>query len=88
MDLEKIIKELNEKQQKEIEELKNDYNNLSDSLVVKEHCIKNSIPVEAIKDKIENGVSFEKYKDYYQKSFVDYNNGYLKALYELLEERS
>lgn len=38
---------------KENEELKNDYENLSNSVVVKNHCIKNSIPVQKIKDKIE-----------------------------------
>lgn len=38
---------------KENEELKNDYENLSNSVVVKNHCIKNSIPVQKVKDKIE-----------------------------------
>lgn len=38
---------------KENEELKNDYENLSNSVVVKNHCIKNSIPVSLVKDKIE-----------------------------------
>lgn len=37
----------------ENEELKNDYENLSNSVVVKNHCIKNSIPVSLVKDKIE-----------------------------------
>ncbi len=45
--------DLIEKLQKENEELKNDYENLSNSVVVKNHCIKNSIPVQKIKDKIE-----------------------------------
>ena len=39
--------------EKENEELKNDYENLSNSVVVKNHCIKNSIPVSLVKDKIE-----------------------------------
>ena len=38
--------------QKENEELKNDYENLNNSVVVKNHCIKNSIPVQKVKDKI------------------------------------
>ncbi len=38
---------------KENETLKNDYENLSNSVVVKNHCIKNSIPVSLVKDKIE-----------------------------------
>lgn len=38
---------------KENEELKNDYENLNNSVVVKNHCIKNSIPVQKVKDKIE-----------------------------------
>lgn len=41
------------KLQKENEELKNDYENLNNSVVVKNHCIKNSIPVQKVKDKIE-----------------------------------
>ena len=40
------------KLQKENEELKNDYENLNNSVVVKNHCIKNSIPVQKVKDKI------------------------------------
>lgn len=38
---------------KENEELKNDYENLSNSVVVKNHCIKNSIPVQKVKDIID-----------------------------------
>lgn len=38
---------------KENEELKNDYENLSNSVVVKNHYIKNSIPVQKVKDMIE-----------------------------------
>ena len=49
-----VCKALNliEKLQKENEELKNDYENLNNSVVVKNHCIKNSIPVQKVKDKI------------------------------------
>ena len=38
---------------KENEELKNDYENLSNSVVVKNHYIKNSIPIQKVKDEIE-----------------------------------
>lgn len=38
---------------KENEELKNDYENLNNSVVVKNYYIKNSIPIQKIKDKIE-----------------------------------
>ena len=47
------ILNLIEKLQKENEELKNDYENLNNSVVVKNHCIKNSITVQKVKDKIE-----------------------------------
>lgn len=49
----KTILNLIEKLQKENEELKNDYENLNNSVVVKNHCIKNSIPVQKVKDKME-----------------------------------
>ena len=39
--------------EKENEELKNDYENLNNSVVVKNYYIKNSIPIQKIKDKIE-----------------------------------
>lgn len=39
--------------QKENKELKNDYENLSNSVVVKNYYIENSIPVQKVKDKIE-----------------------------------
>ena len=48
-----IILNLIEKLQKENEELKNDYENLNNSVVVKNYCIKNSITVQKVKDKIE-----------------------------------
>ena len=38
---------------KENEELKNDYENLNNSVVVKNHYIKNSISIQKVKDKIE-----------------------------------
>lgn len=38
---------------KENEELKNDYENLNNSVVVKNYYIKNSIPIQKIKDKRE-----------------------------------
>ena len=37
----------------ENETLKNNYENLNNSVVVKNHCIKNSIPVQKVEDKIE-----------------------------------
>lgn len=37
----------------ELKELKNDYENLSNSVVVKNHYIKNSIPIQKVKDLIE-----------------------------------
>lgn len=46
-------KEHIEKLQKENEELKNDYENLNNSVVVKNYCIKNSIPIQKIIDLID-----------------------------------
>ena len=37
---------------KENEQLKNDYENLSNSVVVKNHYIKNSIPIQKVKDNL------------------------------------
>ena len=51
-----------EKLQKENEELKNDYENLNNSVVVKNHCIKNSIPVQKVKDKIEEILNNGEYR--------------------------
>ena len=48
-----ILLNLIEKLQKENEELKNDYENLNNSVVVKNYYIENSIPVQKVKDKIE-----------------------------------
>lgn len=57
-----------EKLQKENEELKNDYENLNNSVVVKNHCIKNSIPVQRVKDKIEKEIK------YHEKNILDIEN--------------
>ena len=67
---------------KENEELKNDYENLSNSVVVKNHCIKNSIPVQKVKDKISER-QFELQQEY--KDFED--DAILIVLQELLEGR-
>ena len=73
----------------ENEELKNDYENLNNSVVVKNHCIKNSIPVQKVKDKIEE-LKQEKKKygncliEMYEDELV---NRDIKILQELLEGR-
>ena len=77
---------------KENEELKNDYENLSNSVVVKNYCIKNSIPIQKIKDKIEEYKN-EIDKLYNQKVWNEpmdtiYKNryvNYINILQELLE---
>lgn len=51
-DYKRVLK-INEVLLKENEALKNDYENLNNSVVVKNHCIKNSIPVQKVKDKME-----------------------------------
>ena len=63
-DVREEIKEL----KKENEELKNDYENLNNSVVVKNHCIKNSIPVQKIKDIIEKEIK------YHEKNILDIEN--------------
>ena len=63
-----ILLNLIEKLQKENEELKNDYENLNNSVVVKNHCIKNSIPVQKVKDKIEKEIK------YHEKNILDIEN--------------
>lgn len=60
--------EIIDKLQKENEEFKNDYENLSNSVVVKNHCIKNSIPVQKVKDKIEKEIK------YHEKNILDIEN--------------
>lgn len=69
------------KLQKENEELKNDYENLNNSVVVKNHCIKNSIPVQKVKDKIE-----ELKKNLYTVEHYE-TVGAINVLQELLEGR-
>ena len=89
--LETVCKALDlvEKLQKENEELKNDYENLNNSVVVKNHCIKNSIPVQKVKDKIEE-IKKEKNKfgnclvEFYENELADRD---IKILQELLEGR-
>jgi len=54
--------EIIDKLQKENEELKKDYENLNNSVVVKNHCIKNSIPVQKVKDKIEEILNNGEYR--------------------------
>lgn len=70
---------------KENEELKNDYENLSNSVVVKNHYIKNSIPVQKIKDKIEE-MQKDKDSKYYDMFLETRDIEYVvKILQELLE---
>ena len=77
------------KLQKENEELKNDYENLNNSVVVKNHYIKNSISIQKVKDKIEE-LKQEKGKygncliEMYEDELV---NRDIKILQELIEER-
>lgn len=67
---------------KENEELKNDYENLSNSVVVKNHCIKNSIPVQTVKDKIRY---YQELQDNYIKKYDEINEG-LQAMINVLQE--
>lgn len=81
---------------KENEELKNDYENLNNSVVVKNHCIKNSIPVQKVKDLKDRILKNEEYtvvlegdKEFpdstIEATFEKYIN--LKVLDKLLERR-
>ncbi len=77
---------------KENEELKNDYENLSNSVVVKNHCIKNSIPVQKVKDKIEELKKEGNYRaidnPYGRVHFMAEGCDYkIQVLQELIEER-
>lgn len=78
------------KLQKENEELKNDYENLNNSVVVKNHCIKNSIPVQKVKDKIEElqkgPLKINENNKYYYETEA-YNKIIIQVLQELLEGR-
>lgn len=67
----------------ENKELKNDYENLSNSVVVKNYYIENSIPIQKVKDKIEE--LDKKVKDY-QCVENRINLYQRKVLQELLEE--
>lgn len=83
-----IISNLVEKLQKENEELKNDYENLSNSVVVKNHYIKNSIPVQKVKDKIEEYKKDGIIKNQTMPDVGEYIKHFeIKALQELLEGR-
>lgn len=81
---------------KENEELKNDYENLNNSVVVKNHCIKNSIPVQEVKDLKDRILKNEEYtvvlegdKEFpdstTEATFEKYIN--LKVLDKLIERR-
>ena len=73
---------------KENEELKNDYENLSNSVVVKNHYIKNSIPVQKVKDKIEEYKKDGIIKNQTMPDVGEYIKHFeIKALQELLEGR-
>lgn len=85
------------KLQKENEELKNDYENLNNSVVVKNYYIKNSIPIQKVKDRIEK---YKKLSDKFYVKFLEsdrYNtdirekgikcDAIILALEELIEER-
>lgn len=82
---------------KENEELKNDYENLNNSVVVKNYYIKNSIPIQKVKDRIEK---YKKLSDKFYAKFLEsdrYNtdirekgikcDAIILALEELIEER-
>ena len=75
--------------EKENEELKNDYENLNNSVVVKNHCIKNSIPVQKVKDKIEELKQQNIFTtiDFIKTTPQDIKNTVIQELQELLEGR-
>lgn len=68
--------------QEENEELKNDYENLSNSVVVKNYYIENSIPVQKVKDKIEH---YQKLQHNYIEKYDEINEG-LQAMISALQE--
>lgn len=74
---------------KENEELKNDYENLNNSVVVKNHCIKNSIPVQKVKNKIEELKQQNIFTtiDFIKTTPQDIKNTVIQELQELLEGR-
>ena len=81
--------------QKENEELKNDYENLNNSVVVKNYYIKNSIPIQKVKDKIEElnrkiDKSIDNSKGGLDEEFIEKAGELLtqkRILQELLERR-
>ena len=81
-----VILNLIERLQKENEELKNDYENLNNSVVVKKHYIKNSIPVQKVKDKIEQ-LKEKGESNLRSYGFAVETHLALQALQELLEGR-
>ena len=78
---------------KENEELKNDYENLSNSVVVKNHCIKNSIPVSLVEEMIEEleqerTLKYDNYMGYKIESREQQDiDKKVQILQELLEKR-
>lgn len=88
-DYKRVLK-INKVLLKENKELKNDYENLNNSVVVKNHYIKNSIPVQKVKDKIEelqNGpLKINENNKYYYETEA-YNKIIIQVLQELLEGR-
>lgn len=68
--------------QEENEELKNDYENLNNSVVVKNYYIKNSITVQKVKDKIEH---YQKLQHNYIEKYDEINEG-LQAMISALKE--
>jgi hypothetical protein len=72
----------------ENEKLKNDYENLNNSVVVKNHCIKNSIPVQEVKDKIEELKEQYNVRELdFIKTTRDIRKIIIQALEELIEGR-
>ena len=67
---------------KENEELKNDYENLNNSVVVKNYCIENSITIQKIKNKIEE-IQKDKDSKYYD-MFLETRD--IEYVVEILQE--
>lgn len=76
------IKELRKKN----EELKNDYENLSNSVVVKNYYIENSIPVQKVKDKIEELENYIQENSDEQGYWGNINSDIIYGKIEILEE--
>ena len=74
---------------KENEELKNDYENLNNSVVVKNYCIKNSIPIQKVKDKIEELKEQYNVRELdFIKTTQDIRNIIIQSLEELIEGKN